>query len=96
MRHTDPHRLTWTHRIALFAAALILALMVWAFLATDVANAGGAPCEPVLVIDRPAGSLKVYPGGGGEQETLTLFLCPDGSVRGKLQRFRNQKQEIKP
>ena len=64
--------------------------MVWAMLATDVANAGGAPCEPVLVIDRQAGSLTVYPARGGEMERLTLRLCPDGSVRGEVQQYRNE------
>ena len=74
------------------AAAVTLALLAWALIL-----AGEQRCEPVLVIDRPAGSLKVYPGNaGGEQERLTLSLCYDGSVTGRLERYRNQRQEVKP
>ena len=83
--------LTWPHRLLLIVAALIMAMVAVALI-----KAGGAViCKPVLVIDRPAGSLKVYPGGGGDQETLTLRLCPDGSVRGELTRYRNERQEVK-
>lgn len=64
-------------------------------------HAGGSPpcdVEAVIRLDRPAGSDQIYPSPpqyGGDQETIMLTICRGGRVIGSVDRFRNQRQELK-